>query len=273
MPTRWLKLTVAYDGTAYAGWQVQPSEPTVQAAFETAWHEITRETLRVTAAGRTDAGVHALGQVVGVATDSQLSTAELHRGLNAVLPEDVAIVAVEEARAGFHATYDAVAKTYRYQIHNGRTPDVFNRCYVWHYPQPLDAEKMHAAAHALVGKHDFSSFESAGSERPDAIRTLSAVDVKRGWLGSSDSEPPVAASGGSAQPRPQPPNADRITVEVAGDGFLYNMVRAIVGTLVEVGKGSRDVSWPAEVLAARDRRLAGQTAPPQGLFLVRVEYP
>ena len=246
MPTRWLKLTVAYDGTAYAGWQMQPTEPTVQAAIETAWHEITREHLRVTAAGRTDAGVHALGQVVGLATDSQLSTADLHRGLNAVLPDDVAIVSVAEAREGFHATHDAVAKSYRYQIHNGRTPDVFHRRYVWYYPQPLDAEKMHAAAQALVGKHDFASFESAGSERPDTVRTLTNITVRR--------------------------EGDRITVEITGDGFLYNMVRAIVGTLVEVGKGSRDVAWPAEVLAARDRRLAGQTAPPQGLFLIRVDY-
>ncbi|MEX2092968.1 MAG: tRNA pseudouridine(38-40) synthase TruA [Pirellulales bacterium] len=247
MPTRWLKLTVAYDGTAYAGWQMQPTEPTVQATIETAWHEITREELRVTAAGRTDAGVHALGQVVGLATETQLSAADLHRGLNALLPEDVAVVAVEEARKGFHATYDAVRKTYRYQIHNGRTPDVFNRLYAWHYPQPLDAEKMHAAAQALVGQHDFSSFESAGSERPDSVRTLFELSVSR--------------------------DAERITVEVTGDGFLYNMVRAIVGTLVEVGKGSRDATWPAQVLAACDRSTAGQTAPPQGLFLVRVEYP
>ena len=250
MPTRWLKLTVAYDDTAYAGWQMQPTEPTVQAAIETAWHEITREQLRVTAAGRTDAGVHALGQVVGLATESQLSTADLHRGLNAVLPDDVAVVAVEEAREGFHATHDAIAKTYRYQIHNGRTPDIFNRLYVWHYPQLLDAEKMHAAAQCLLGKHDFSSFESAGSERPNSIRTLTTVAVVRG-TGSF---------------------ADRIVVEVTGDGFLYNMVRAIVGTLAEVGKGSREVAWPAQVLAACDRRAAGQTAPPHGLFLVSVEY-
>jgi tRNA pseudouridine38-40 synthase len=272
MPTRWLKLTVAYDGTAYAGWQMQPTEPTVQAVIEAAWHEITREEVRVMAAGRTDAGVHALGQVVSLASESSLSCDELQRGLNAVLPEDVAVVAVEDAPERFHATYDAKRKTYRYQIHNGRTPDVFNRRYVWHYPQPLDAEAMHAAAQALVGKHDFSSFESAGSERPDSIRTLFAANVTRGWLGSSDSEPPVVhVTGGSAEPRPQPPG-NRITIEVTGDGFLYNMVRAIVGTLVEVGKGSRDVEWVAEVLAARDRRRAGQTAPPQGLFLVHVEY-
>lgn len=246
MPTRWLKLTIAYDGTAYAGWQIQPTEPTVQAAIETAWHVITREQIRVMAAGRTDAGVHALGQVVGLATDSPLSTADLHRGLNAVLPEDVAIVALEEAPENFHATYDAKRKTYRYQIHNGRTPDVFLRRYVWHYPQPLDANQMHTAAQALIGKHDFASFESAGSERPDSVRTLFAVEVSR--------------------------DAERITIEVTGDGFLYNMVRAIVGTLVEVGKGARDVAWPAEVLAECDRREAGQTAPPQGLFLIRVEY-
>jgi tRNA pseudouridine38-40 synthase len=266
MPTRWLKLTVAYDGTAYAGWQIQPTEPTVQAAIETAWHEITREQLRVMAAGRTDANVHALGQVVGLATESTLSTADLHRGLNAVLPEDVAIIAVEDAPENFHATHDAKRKTYRYQIHNGRTPDIFNRRFVWHHPQPLEAERMHAAAQALLGKHDFSSFESAGSERPDSIRTLFAVDVKR--EGEAPAEPSAMwLSKGFALPR-----TDRITLEVTGDGFLYNMVRAIVGTLVEVGKGTREVSWPAEVLAARDRRTAGQTAPPHGLFLARVEY-
>jgi tRNA pseudouridine38-40 synthase len=243
---RWLKINVAYDGTAYAGWQIQPSEPTVQAVLENAWHEITRERVRMMAAGRTDAGVHALGQVAGVATDSQLSAAELQRGLNAVLPEDVAVVALVEAPDSFHATYEAKRKTYRYQIHNGRTPDVFHRRYVWHYPQPLDAEKMQSAAQGLVGKHDFASFESAGSERPDSVRTLFAVSVARA--------------------------NDRITIEVTGDGFLYNMVRAIVGTLVEVGKGAREPAWVAEVLASRDRRRAGQTAPPQGLFLVSVEY-
>jgi tRNA pseudouridine38-40 synthase len=246
MPSRWLKLTIAYDGTAYAGWQIQPSEPTVQAALESAWHEITREEVRMMAAGRTDAGVHALGQVAGVATDSQLTATALQRGLNAVLPEDVAVVALEEAPANFHATYDAKRKTYRYQIHNGRTPDVFHRHYVWHYPQPLDAEKMHTAAQALLGKHDFASFESAGSERPDSVRTLFAVEVAR--------------------------RGDRITIEVTGDGFLYNMVRAIVGTLIEVGKGAREPAWVVEVLASRDRRNAGQTAPPHGLFLVNVEY-
>jgi tRNA pseudouridine38-40 synthase len=270
MSTRWLKLTVAYEGTAYAGWQIQPNEPTVQAVLETAWHEITREQARVTAAGRTDAGVHALGQVVGLATQTRLSNSDLHRGVNAVLPEDVAVLSVEDAREGFHATHDAVAKTYRYQIHNGRVPDVFHRRYVWHHPQPLDTDKMHAAAQALVGTHDFSSFESAGSERPDSVRTLTSLTVGRGiHVVESLRDSNLAVSERLLHIY----SRDLITVDVTGDGFLYNMVRAIVGTLVEVGKGGRDESWVAEVLAARDRRVAGQTAPPHGLFLVRVDYP
>lgn len=250
MSARWLKLILAYDGGAYAGWQVQPDKPTVQGTLEAALRQITQETIRVTAAGRTDAGVHALGQVAGFATATWLTNAELQRALNAVLPSDVAVLSLEDAPKDFHATRDALAKRYRYQIHNGRTPSVFDRHYAWHYPQPLDAALMHAAGQALVGRHDFSSFETAGSERPDSIRTIHELSVARGSEAL----------------------ADRVTIEVAGDGFLYNMVRTIVGTLVEVGLGARDLNWPAMVLAARDRRKAGQTAPPHGLFLVSVSY-
>jgi tRNA pseudouridine38-40 synthase len=251
MTTRWLKLTLAYDGGAYAGWQVQPDKPTVQGTLEAALRQITQEAIRVTAAGRTDAGVHAFRQVVGFATATRLSNPDLQRALNAVLPADVAALALEDAPEGFHATRDAIAKRYRYQIHNGRTPSVFDRHYAWHYPQPLDAAAMHAAGQALLGRHDFSSFETAGSERPDSIRTIHELLVTRG----------------------SQEFIERVTVEVAGDGFLYNMVRTIVGTLVEVGDGSRDMGWPAAVLSARDRREAGQTAPPHGLFLVSVSYP
>jgi tRNA pseudouridine38-40 synthase len=250
MSLRWLKLTLAYDGAAYAGWQIQPDKPTVQGVLEAALQQITQEAIRVSAAGRTDAGVHALGQVVGLATQTRLSNADLQRALNAVLPNDVAVLALEDAPERFHATHLAVAKRYRYQIHNGRTPSVFDRHYAWHYPQPLEAAAMHAAGQALVGRHDFSSFETAGSERADSIRTIQELTVARG-------------------------NAelfDRVTIEVSGDGFLYNMVRTIVGTLVEVGDGSHPVDWPADALAARDRRAAGQTAPPHGLFLVCVTY-
>src|SRR5687767_2250002 len=145
MSLRWLKLTLAYDGGAYAGWQIQPDKLTVQGVLEAALQQITQESIRICAAGRTDAGVHALGQVVGLATETRLSNSDLHRALNAVLPNDVAVVAVEDAPERFHATHHAVAKHYRYQIHNGRTPSVFDRHYAWHYPQPLDASAMHEA--------------------------------------------------------------------------------------------------------------------------------
>ena len=250
MPARWLKLIVAYDGGAYSGWQIQPDKPTVQGTIEATWQRLTQEKIHITAAGRTDAGVHALGQAVGLLTETRLTNEDLHRGLNALLPNDIAICTVENAPEKFHATYDAVGKRYRYQIHNGRAPSVFDRHHAWHYPQQLDAAAMHRAGQGLVGRHDFSSFETAGSERPHSIRTVHEVIVVRG----------------SAE------LTDHVTIDVAGDGFLYNMVRTIVGTLVEVGIGKRDTNWPAEVLAAQDRRRAGQTAPPHGLFLVRVDY-
>ncbi len=267
IPTRWLKLTVAYDGRAYAGWQIQPDKPTVQGTVQAIWQKLTQESVNVTAAGRTDAGVHALGQVVGVSTSSRLSNEDIHRALNALLPEDIKIVAIEDAPDGFHATYDAVGKRYRYQIHNGRAPSVFDRYYTWHYPQPLDAVAMHAAGQALVGKHDFSSFESAGSERADSIRTIYELTIVRNIVVASLRDANFAVS-----ERLPYDSSDRVTIEVAGDGFLYNMVRSIVGTLVEVGTGKQRIEWVAEVLAARDRRAAGQTAPPQGLFLVKVDY-
>jgi tRNA pseudouridine38-40 synthase len=261
MPKRWLKTTIAYDGTAYAGWQVQPDKPTVQGTVEATWQRLTQERVRITAAGRTDAGVHALGQVVGLATETRLTNEELLRGLNALLPEDIAVVALEDAPENFHATYQAIGKRYRYNIHNARAPSVFERHYAWHYPQSLEVEAMNRAGQALVGRHDFSSFETAGSERPDSIRTIHELHVAASLRDAN-----------SAVPEKLPHINDRVTIEVAGDGFLYNMVRTIVGTLIEVGAGKRDINWPAEVLAARDRRRAGQTAPPHGLFLVRVDY-
>jgi len=269
MAVRWLKLTVSYDGRAYAGWQIQPDKPTVQGVFESTWQKLTQEFVHVTAAGRTDAGVHALGQVVGVATETRLANEDLQRGMNALLPDDIAVVAIEDAREGFHATYEATGKRYRYRIHNARSPSVFDRHYAWHYPHSLDAKAMDAAGQTLVGRHDFSSFESAGSERPDSIRTITELTVARGeHVGEFLRNSKSAVS----ERLPHVQLSNLITIDVAGDGFLYNMVRAIVGTLIEVGRGTRDADWLAEVLAARDRRQAGQTAPPHGLFLVSVDY-
>jgi tRNA pseudouridine38-40 synthase len=247
---RTLKLTVAYDGTAYAGWQIQLGQRTLQETFERAIATVTGEPVRITASGRTDAGVHALGQVIGFRTECPLPSDILRRALNAELPRDVAVLDVAEAPEGFHATRDARRKRYRYVIDNGPVRDVFRRRYAWCYPAALDVEAMDRAARCLLGTHDFSSFESSGAERKTSVRTIYDIFVRRG---------DGAYSG-------------MVLIEVEANGFLYNMVRAIVGSLIRVGRAAQAESWLAEVVAARDRRLAGQTAPPQGLFLVQVEY-
>lgn len=247
---RTLKLTLAYDGTAYAGWQVQSGQKTLQGTLEAALAKITGEKIRVTASGRTDSGVHALGQVVSFDTESPLAPDVFQRALNAELPHDMAVLEAAEARPGFHAIRDAVRKRYRYLLHDGPIPDVFRRQYAWHYRQRLDASAMHRAAQNLLGKHDFRSFESAWPQRATSVRTITDIFVRRGFDNDED----------------------LIALEVEADGFLYNMVRAIVGTLVEVGRGNRPEAWPGEVLAAQDRRVAGMTAPAHGLFLVQVEY-
>lgn len=247
---RTFKLTLAYDGTAYAGWQLQPGQNTVQGTLEMALEKITRTPLRVAASGRTDAGVHALGQVVSFRSDTHLTCEVLLKALNAELPRDVAALEVAEVRADFHATRDALRKRYRYQMDDGPVRDVFARAYAWQLRERVDVDAMHRAAQALVGTHDFASFETHGSPRDSSVRTVYELGLQRGQGGHSD----------------------RVTLEIEGNGFLYNMVRAIVGTLVEVGRGVRDEAWPAQVLAACDRKAAGQTAPPQGLFLVRVDY-
>jgi tRNA pseudouridine38-40 synthase len=247
---RTIKLTLAYDGTAYAGWQVQSQGKTIQGVLESTLAKITGEAVRVTASGRTDAGVHALGQVVGFRTESRLRVEVLKRALNAELPRDVAVLEAAEAPEGFHATLHARRKRYRYLIYDGPVRDVFRLRTAWHCPRGLDVETMHRAAQALCGTHDFSSFETCGSQRKTSIRTVFDISVRRGV----DGDPHLVA------------------VEVEANGFLYNMVRTIVGTLAKVGRHARSESWVAEVLAAADRRAAGPTAPPQGLFLVRVEY-
>jgi tRNA pseudouridine38-40 synthase len=246
MPT--FKLAIAYDGTKFSGWQAQPDRRTVQGVVQETWARITREQLQVSATSRTDAGVHALGQVVGIESYTHLAPAQLYNALNATFPEDVILVSIEEAPHGFHATHDAKGKRYRYSIHNDRSRALFDRKYVWYVPKPLDIELMHDAAQCLVGTHDFASFQAAGSERESTVRTITAVEVRRGIVPS------------------------RVEIDVEGDGFLYNMVRIIAGSLVDVGAGRRDAQWLAEALAACDRRAAGQTAPPQGLCLLHVYY-
>jgi len=246
---RTIKLTLAYDGTEFAGWQFQPGQRTLQDTLEQTLEKITGQFSRVFASGRTDAGVHALAQVVSFETESALSAEILQRALNAELPHDMAAAMVEEAPSGFNARRDAKRKRYRYQICDGRVRDVFRRRCAWQVFNRLDVPAMQRATEVLVGKHDFASFETAGSERETTERTVFELMVTR------IKEPDHL-----------------IEIEIEADGFLYNMVRNVVGTLVEVGQERQRESWVAEVLAARDRRRAGPTAPPQGLCLVCVQY-
>ncbi len=261
MPT--FKLTLAYDGTQYSGWQVQPGRATLQETLERALEKITGETTRVTASGRTDAGVHALGQVVSFQSSTRLEPTVLQKALNAELPHDMAIRAASHAADDFHAIASARRKRYRYLLHDGPTRNVFTRHYAWHCHTRLDADAMQRAAQALVGRHDFKSFETSGSERETSVRTVFELSVTRGQGGHAGL-PSAGLPIGDA--------GDFVALEIEADGFLYNMVRAIVGTLVEVGEGKRAESWPGEVLAVCDRRAAGRTAPAQGLLLVRVDY-
>ena len=247
---RTIKLTLAYDGAAYAGWQVQSKRNSIQGVVEAAIAKITGKPTRLTASGRTDAGVHALGQVVAFRTNSRLAPEVLMRALNAELPRDIAVLDASEAPEGFHATLSAKRKRYRYLIYDGPVRDVFRRGTAWHCPRKLDAEAMHRAAQALRGTHDFSSFQTQGSPRKSPVRTIYEISVRRGF----DGDPHLVA------------------IEIEADGFLYNMVRAIVGSLARVGLHARSEDWIGNVLAARDRRAAGPTAPPHGLFLVEVKY-
>ncbi len=264
-----IKLTLAYDGTAYAGWQVQPERTTVQGALEAAIERVTGQASRTLASGRTDAGVHALGQVASFRTECELEPDVLVRALNARLPLDIAVLDAVRAADDFYPIRDAVRKRYRYVIHDGAVREVFSRNYAWHVKQPLDDAAMQRAAQALLGRHDFSSFENAGAPRLDSIRTVSDILVARGTVGGAADVRKPQGQGGAGQGGQN----SYITIEVEADGFLYNMVRAIVGTLVEVGRGAEDEAWPGQVLAAKDRGQAGPTAPPQGLFLVCVDYP
>lgn len=247
MIPRVLKCVVAYDGTAYQGWQRQAAGPTIQAALEEAFVPLLGEAPVVTGAGRTDAGVHALGQVASVRVTCPHDTAAIGRALNARLPPDIRVRRVDDAAPEFHARFSAVGKTYRYRIVTGEIASPFERWFVWHLPGPLRLAAMQQAAAVLAGRHDWASFQAAGTDVDDTTRTITAVDVREA--------------------------DDGVVIEVRGEGFLRHMVRIMVGTLVDVGAGRRAPDTMTDVLAARDRRAAGDTAPACGLTLVSVDYP
>ncbi len=246
---RTLKLTVAYDGTDFAGWQLQPGRRTVQGVVEHALAPITGQS-RTLASGRTDAGVHALAQVVRVRTESIYPPETIVKALNARLPSDVAALCCQEVSDRFHPIRDAVGKTYRYVLHDGPLRDVFHRRTSWKLWEAIDERAMRHAARVLCGRHDFRSFQTSGSQRKTTVRNVRRLEVTRGFKNCPH----------------------LIAVEIEADGFLYNMARAIVGALVEIGRGKRDSDWLAAALAATNRAAAARTAPPEGLFLVKVDY-
>jgi len=243
---RTLKLTLSYDGTRFVGWQRQSEGESIQGLLEDALARFEGAPVSVQGAGRTDAGVHGLGQVASVRVTCAHDTATLTRALNAHLPEDIRILTVEESDPGFHARFSARAKTYRYQIRNTPIASPFERAYVWHLQEPLAIDAMNRAAALLVGTHDFAAFRSIGGDAVGTVRTV----TRSAWCDTSG----------------------LVTYEISGSGFLRHMVRAIVGTLVDVGRGWRDPDAIGALLAGGTRADAGPTAPPQGLFLVAVHY-
>jgi tRNA pseudouridine38-40 synthase len=244
---RTLKLVLEYDGFDYCGWQVQVEAPTLQGTIEAALEKILGGRVRIHGAGRTDAKVHALGQVASFRCLSEIPTTALQRALNSFLPRDVVVLDVQDAPADFHARFSALGKVYAYRILNRPMRAPLRLRYAWHIPQMLDLAAVAQAGACLQGTHDFRSFQATGSAVKTTERTLMELTVTR--------------------------EADEIVISCTANGFLRHMVRNIVGTLVEVGRGARPPADVKRILAGRDRQLAGATAPPQGLYLVQVIYP
>jgi len=266
-----IMLTIAYDGTNYKGWQVQPNGLSVQSCVEVAVERLTGERQRVYCAGRTDAGVHALGQVANFPTNSSIPTANVRRGLQTFLPNDIVIVTAQEVSKSFHATYSAVHKRYRYVIHDGDVCPPFLKNFVHRSLGQLDVGRMAKAAEYLLGTHDFRCFESKFPNKSTSVRTIMDVSLQRlsCWLPWTTPHLWVPIPGRQHENPEQP----FIVFEVMADGFLYNMVRAIVGTLMEIGRGKQTPESMANAIRSMDRSKAGMTAMPNGLYLVSVDYP
>ena len=247
---RHFKLTVSYFGEKFVGWQVQPNGLSIQECLERAWKKITQEQIRITASGRTDSGVHAYAQICHLQTETQIRFEVLRRAINAHTPEEIEVLSIEETTPDFHAIRSAIEKTYRYQINWGHPRDVFQIGRSWYIPQQLNVPAMIEAAKLIEGEHDFASFAAANGQAATSIRTVSKLTVE------VCDQPPF----------------QNLRIEATADGFLYNMVRTIVGTLVHVGFRNRPPEWVSDVIHGKDRRLAGMTAPACGLYLVNVVY-
>ena len=243
---RRIKLIVAYDGTDYCGWQIQPNGITVEEVLNRALSRLTGEEIRVIGASRTDAGVHARGNIAVLDTASTIPAERFAYAVNPLLPEDIVVVKSEEVPQDWHPRYQNSVKTYEYRILNREMPDPLKRKYTWHVSFPLDIDKMREAAEHLKGRHDFRSFCSVHTAVKSTVRTIYTLDIVK--------------------------SGDEIIIRISGNGFLYNMVRIIAGTLAEVGRGFRTPEDVRDLLTAKEREQAGATAPPQGLTLIRIEY-
>ncbi|MBP1914389.1 tRNA pseudouridine38-40 synthase [Lederbergia galactosidilyticus] len=241
------KAVISYDGSAFSGFQIQPNGRTIQAELEKALAKMHKsEIVKIVGSGRTDAGVHAKGQVIHFDSPLQISVEQWKKGLNALLSHELVIMNLEKVASNFHARFDATEKTYVYKIYTQKTRDPFRYHYATHYPFSLNLDQIELAANYLVGTHDFTSFCSAKAEVLNKVRTVREIKLEN--------------------------MRDELIFTITGSGFLHNMVRIIVGTLLEVGSGKRNASDILGILQGCDRQLAGKTAPPQGLYLWKVEY-
>lgn len=243
---RRIKLIVAYDGTEYSGWQIQPEAPTIEMYLDKAIHELTGENVHVTGASRTDAGVHAYGNVAVFDTESTIPGDRFTFALNRFLPDSIVIQDSWEVSVDFHPRHCNTRKTYEYRILNTAVPLPQKRNFTWHVAGSIDIEKMKEAAAYIVGEHDFKSFCCVRTQAESTVRTIYSLEVLQ--------------------------EGSEIIIRIKGNGFLYNMVRIITGTLIQVGKGRFMPEYVKQMLEAKDRTVAGQTAPPQGLTLVGIEY-
>ncbi|MFO1464752.1 MAG: tRNA pseudouridine(38-40) synthase TruA [bacterium] len=278
---RKVKLTIQYKGTQYQGWQLQPTGPTLQGLFEGILSDICHEKITLVASGRTDSGVHALAQVAHFATGHGIDLATLQRALNAQLPHDIVVLSAEEAAPDFDAQRSAKLKTYTYLLLHADHKAPFFSDYSWRIYGNIDWEAMQECLESLVGEHDFASFKAADSTAKTSVRRIEAVRLRRlplrdlgnslmGLFGLAEVLRPLGVDDSFHPEADEGPALVAVTIQ--GPGFLKHMVRNIVGTLVEVGLGRIDVEGFQRIVAARDRRQAGPTAPAWGLFLVRVEY-
>ena len=281
--SRNLKLTLSYDGSEFHGWQVQPGFATVQGALADCLQRITGESVLPQGSGRTDAGVHALAQVASVRLNSPIPERNLQTALNDILPPSVRVTAIEIAENGFHARHSATAKTYRYRIYRGEICPPFLARYVHHVPYPVDEEAMIRASEYIVGTFDFTSFAASDPERSmrtaesDHSRENVVAEVKADPLESLDQDPAAALTCKQGNVRTVHSSVwartpEEFSYTVRGNGFLHHMVRNLVGTFLQIGRGSLNAKDVPAILAARNRGIAGATAPANGLYLVKVEY-